>query len=117
MLFRSTSQIKSDDARPAPPDLVFRNAAPIVVELSNGRAAVRSLQIAGKNTSLGISGSFAPQSIDLKVEGSADLQTFSLLDPNVTSSGVSTVSAWHYLAVSHHGHHGNNIWSDVDATY
>ncbi|HMF75737.1 MAG TPA: translocation/assembly module TamB domain-containing protein, partial [Bryobacteraceae bacterium] len=87
------SQIKSSALPDAPPDLGFHNSAPIVVEMANGAAAVRSFQIAGKNTGLAVTGSVAPQNIDLNVTGSADLQLFDLFDSNVTSSGLSTVSA------------------------
>lgn len=89
-----SSQIKlSDSPEAAAPDFVFRNSAPVVLEMANGGATVRSFQIAGKNTGLSITGSAAPQNIDLKVVGSADLQIFKLFDPNVTSSGLSNVSA------------------------
>jgi translocation and assembly module TamB len=89
-----SSQLKSPALPDATtPDLLFHNSAPIVVEMANGAAAIRSFQIAGRNTALALTGSIAPQNIDLKVEGSADLRIFDLFDPNVTASGISTVSA------------------------
>jgi translocation and assembly module TamB len=89
-----SSQLKSAALPDATaPDLVFHNSAPIVVEITNGAAAVRSFQIAGRNTSLDLTGSVAPANVDLKVAGSADLRIFDLFDPNVTATGVSTVSA------------------------
>jgi translocation and assembly module TamB len=62
---------------------------------------VRSFEIAGKDTSLKVAGSvpyFArkapdPNGMNLKVEGSVNLRVFHFFDPNVESSGVSTVSA------------------------
>jgi translocation and assembly module TamB len=89
-----SSQLKSAALPEATaPDLLFRNSAPIVVEMANGAAVVRSFQITGRNTGLAVTGSAAPQNIDLKVAGSADLQIFDLFDPNVTATGLSTVSA------------------------
>jgi len=77
-------------------DLIFHNQNPIVLEASNGVATVRSFQIAGPDTKLAVTGSFPylqGRSINLHVNGSADLRLFQLLDPHVHSTGASFVTA------------------------
>jgi translocation and assembly module TamB len=97
-----SSQIKPDAlAKTVAPGFVLNNSAPILVDAADGVAVVRSFQIGGKDTSLEITGSVpylqrsAPDlnGMNLKVEGSVNLQIFHFFDPNVESSGVSTISA------------------------
>jgi translocation and assembly module TamB len=84
------------EAQAKPSDLIFHNQSPIVLEASNGVAVIRSFQIAGKDTSLAVSGSIpyvGGRPIELTAEGSLDLRFFELFDPNVRSSGESQIAA------------------------
>ncbi len=79
-----------------PSDLTFRNQNPIVLEASNGVITIHSLQILGKDTSLGLNGSVAylgGREMDLRAEGSIDLRALGLFDKNFQSSGQSHVAA------------------------
>ena len=77
-------------------ELIFRNQIPIVLEASKGVATIRSFQIAGKSTSLTLTGSIpyvGARPMDLRAEGSLDLQVLELFDPNVRTSGESQIAA------------------------
>ncbi|HWF48679.1 MAG TPA: translocation/assembly module TamB domain-containing protein [Bryobacteraceae bacterium] len=77
-------------------DLTLRNMAPIVVEVANGSALVRGFEIGGKDTSISVTGSIpltAAKTMDLHADGSVNLKIFQLADPNVLSTGVSTIDA------------------------
>ncbi|HEX3681079.1 MAG TPA: translocation/assembly module TamB domain-containing protein [Bryobacteraceae bacterium] len=76
-------------------ELVFRNAGPVVVDAVNGIATIRSLEIQGKDTALSVRGSIPyveQRAIDLNVGGSADLRLVQFLDPDVQSSGQSSLA-------------------------
>ncbi len=75
-------------------DVVLKNSGPIVVDYENGVARVRSASFAARDTSLSISGKvplLVKDPVDVTVDGSLNLQVFQLFDPNVVSSGLSTV--------------------------
>jgi translocation and assembly module TamB len=77
-----------------PEDLVLRNSEPIVVDYENGEARVRSAHFTARDTSLSIAGKvplLVKDPVDVSVEGSVNLQVFQLFDPNVVSSGLSTL--------------------------
>ncbi len=77
-----------------PEDLVLKNSEPIVVDYENGEARVRSAHFTARDTSLSIAGKvplLVKDPLDVSVEGSVNLQVFQLFDPNVVSSGLSTL--------------------------
>jgi translocation and assembly module TamB len=77
-----------------PEDVVLKNNGPIVVDYENGVARVRSASFAARDTSLSITGKvplLVKDPVDVTVDGSLNLQVFQLFDPNVISSGLSTV--------------------------
>jgi translocation and assembly module TamB len=77
-----------------PEDLVLKNSEPIVVDYENGEAHVRSAHFTARDTSLTIAGKvplLVKDALDVSVEGSVNLQVFQLFDPNVVSSGLSTL--------------------------
>ena len=78
------------------PEIVLHNADPIIVDAAGGVATVRSFRIEGTDTGLSVSGAVplaGEKALDLKVDGSINLKIFNLFDPQVDSSGVSTVAA------------------------
>ncbi|MBV9404793.1 MAG: translocation/assembly module TamB domain-containing protein [Acidobacteriaceae bacterium] len=77
-------------------DLILHNVAPILFDASNGTASIRSFQLAGKDTSVSVTGSVPyvkQKPLNLNVNGSVDLRLFQLLDPNVQASGESILNA------------------------
>ncbi|MBV9158242.1 MAG: translocation/assembly module TamB domain-containing protein, partial [Acidobacteriaceae bacterium] len=79
-----------------PSDVVLRNAEPVVVDISNGAATIRSFRIAGKDTNLSVAGlipALRQTPMRLSVKGAVDLRIFQLFDPNVQSSGQSLLAA------------------------
>ncbi|HEX4229238.1 MAG TPA: translocation/assembly module TamB domain-containing protein [Bryobacteraceae bacterium] len=77
-------------------DLTLHNMAPIVVEAENGSAVVRSFQIGGKDTNIGVTGSIPltrQKTMNLHADGSVNLKIFQLADPNVMSTGISSIHA------------------------
>ena len=92
-----SSRINADPlGKSVGPEISLHNAGPLVVEVSQGVATVRSFHIEGDNTSLGVSGTIPfenGKSMDVHVAGSVNLQTYHLFDPNVQSAGVSIISA------------------------
>ena len=77
-----------------PEDIVLKNSEPIVVDYENGEARVRSARFTARDTSLSIAGKvplLVKDPVDVSVEGSVNLQVFQLFDPNVVSSGLSTL--------------------------
>ncbi len=75
-------------------DLVLKNSEPIVIDYENGQAHVRSARFTARDTSLSIAGKvplLVKDPVDVSVEGSVNLQVFQLFDPNVVSSGLSTL--------------------------
>jgi len=77
-----------------PEDMVLKNSEPIVVDYENGEAHVRSARFTARDTSLSIAGKvplLVKDPVDVSVEGSVNLQVFQLIDPNVVSSGLSTL--------------------------
>jgi translocation and assembly module TamB len=78
------------------PDFDLYNQQPIVLDVSGGKAAIRSFELLGKDTKFSVSGSAgysrtAP--LSLEIEGSVDLRVLELFDPNLDSSGHSLVKA------------------------
>lgn len=86
-------------AKAGAPDLALKNAGPIVIDAASGVARVRSFKLEGNETSVAIAGSVpylgkkAGEATDLKVSGSVNLRIFHMFDPNVESSGTSTIAA------------------------
>jgi translocation and assembly module TamB len=86
-------------AKAGTPDLALKNSEPIVIEAAGGVARVRSLKLQGNETSVVIAGSVpylgknAGEASNLKVAGSVNLRIFHMFDPNVESSGTSTIAA------------------------
>jgi len=77
-----------------PEDVVLKNSEPIVVDYENGEAHVRSAHFTARDTSLSIAGKvplLVKDPVNVNVEGSLNLQVFQLFDPNVVSSGLSTL--------------------------
>lgn len=82
--------------KPAVPKILFENRSPIVIEASNGVAAIRSFEIGTKDTTLAASGAvkyIGQRALNLAVNGSLDLRIFELFDPKVQSSGESLITA------------------------
>ncbi len=92
-----SSRLATDElGKPKPAQFVFRNSGPLVVELFQNVATLRSFKIEGDQTGLEVSGSVPLDSkkpLDLKVGGTVNLQAYHLFDPNVESSGVSAIAA------------------------
>jgi translocation and assembly module TamB len=87
-------------------ELTLRNTEPVVVTATEGTAIIRSFHITGKDTALSASGSVRYDAkrtpsmlqgpsgnLDLRVNGSVDLQLLQLIDPNLHCSGRADVSA------------------------
>ncbi|MGA7409401.1 MAG: translocation/assembly module TamB domain-containing protein, partial [Bryobacteraceae bacterium] len=77
-----------------PEDIVLKNSEPIVVDYENGEAHVRTARFTARDTNLSIAGKvplLVKDPVDVSVEGSVNLQVFQLFDPNVVSSGLSTL--------------------------
>jgi translocation and assembly module TamB len=86
----------NEPGKQAQPEFTFRNKGPLLVDLFQGVATVRSLRIEGDQTSLEISGTVpldTRKPLDLKVAGTVNLQAYHLFDPHVQSSGVSVIAA------------------------
>ncbi len=96
-LVRSTIHIdRLQLTSPLQPDFNLYNQQPIVLDVSEGKAAIRSFELLGKETKLSVSGSAgysrtAPLNFD--IDGSVDLRVLQLFDPNLDSSGQSLVKA------------------------
>lgn len=92
----SSRLASNEPGKPESPQFVFHNSGPLVIELFQNVANVRSLRIEGDQTGLEISGTVPldnTKTMDLKVAGTVNLQAYHLFDPNVQSSGVSTIAA------------------------
>ena len=77
-----------------PEELILRNAQAINLNLRKGQLEMSPTKFVARDTSLVVGGS-APlvsgQGMNATVEGSLNLQVFQLFDPNVVSSGISTL--------------------------
>ncbi len=85
-------------------DLTFRNVSPILFQYADGVATVSRFEMRGRGTNVTVSGSvpFVQQRpMQLKVNGSINLQLFELFDPNVRASGESLVAASVSGAMAH----------------
>ena len=85
-----------EPGRPKPSQFVFRNAGPLVVELFQNVATLRSFRVEGDQTGLEVTGTVPLDSkkpVDLKIAGNVNLQAYHLFDQNVESSGVSAIAA------------------------
>ena len=96
---RLASRVQPDTtAQPGTPDLALKNAGPILIEAANGVARIRTFKLEGNETNVSLAGSVpylekGAGPADLKLSGSVNLNIFHLFDPNVQSSGTSTISA------------------------
>ena len=90
-----SSPVRLATAKPGSTEIMLRNKAPILIEAANGVARVRSFEITGNDTSIAVTGDaslMGKQLLNIKAVGKANLQIFSLFDPNVQSSGASQVA-------------------------
>ncbi len=99
-LWKSTVQVDRLQADASPPghgaSIHLQNSGPILLDLSNGEANIRSFELRGQDTRLSISGSagyLRAQPIHLAVAGSLDLRILRLLDADLQSSGHSVLQA------------------------
>jgi translocation and assembly module TamB len=86
----------NEPGKQAQPEFTFHNEGPLLVDLFQGVATVRSFRIEGDQTGLEISGAVpldTRKPLDLKVAGTVNLQAYHLFDPHVQSSGVSVIAA------------------------
>ncbi len=77
-------------------DLFLRNAEPVVVALNSKVVEIRSARFTGRNTSLEASGSFTFGSRNpwnLVVRGELELSLFSILYPEIVTSGRASLNA------------------------
>ncbi len=85
-------------------DVIFRNSHPIVLDAADGIATIRSFEVNGTDTTLGVRGRIPylhQTGLDLLLRGAADLRILQLFDPNLRSAGQSTVAASVTGALSH----------------
>ena len=78
----------------SPEETVFRSTQPIGLDYRNGTVSISQTRFVARETSLIVAGSvslFGSLAVNGTVEGSLNLQVFQLFDPNVVSSGVSTL--------------------------
>jgi translocation and assembly module TamB len=78
----------------SPEEIAFRSTQPISLDYRNGSVSIRETRFVARDTSLVVAGSvplFGDHAVNATVEGSLNLQVFQLFDPNVVSSGISTV--------------------------
>jgi translocation and assembly module TamB len=76
--------------------LTLHNVGPVVIDASGGLATIKSFQVNGDNTALTVAGSVhydSQQALDLRMNGSANLQILQLFDPSLQSSGSATIVA------------------------
>ena len=74
----------------------LHNARPILLDLANGVASVRDLELLGQDTRVSVNGSVGylqKKPINLAVDGSISLQAFKLLKPDIATSGAAIVKA------------------------
>jgi translocation and assembly module TamB len=101
-----TSKLRETTSRRNASELTWRNVEPVVVTSADGTATIQSFHVSGKDTALSASGSIrydgkqpasiregASGNLDLRVNGSVDLQLLQLLDANLHCSGHANVSA------------------------
>ncbi|MDZ4803094.1 MAG: translocation/assembly module TamB domain-containing protein [Bryobacteraceae bacterium] len=77
-------------------ELSFRNEGPIVLEYDGKAVNVRSAHLVGPETDLKASGAILVREksvADVKIDGSLNLAILQSFDPNIVSSGATTVSA------------------------
>lgn len=109
--WQSTLRIDQMELQPKLPEapspammqnLVLRNTAPVIVDASDGTAVVHSFGIRGVDTALTIGGSVhynqQPRSrqavrLDLRANGSMNMDILELLDPGLRSAGQALVAA------------------------
>jgi translocation and assembly module TamB len=90
-----SSPVRLATVKPGSTEIMLRNKAPILIEAAGGVARVRSFEITGNDTSIALTGEVSlvgRQPLNIKAVGKANLQIFSLFDPNVQSSGASEVA-------------------------
>lgn len=81
---------------PGAADLVLHNSKPILIEIENRAANIKSAEFIGNNTKLDAKGRIAfnrESSTNVAVDGTVNLQILRLLDPNLRSAGIANVHA------------------------
>jgi translocation and assembly module TamB len=79
------------------PDYPVANRGPIEIAVGNGRVHLREFHLAGEGTDLRVGGSvgFGPaDTIDLSVEGAADLRALSLVSSELRGHGATRLSVF-----------------------
>ena len=79
------------------PDYPVANRGPIVVALRNGRVDLRQFHLAGEGTDLRVAGSAGlaqDGTLDLSVEGSADLRALSLVSEELRGHGATRLAVF-----------------------
>lgn len=82
-------------ASPSAPPLMFRNSAPVVLEVAQGRLAIRNFQLSGPDTNLSIAGSaglLGQKTLDLRAEGAVDLKLVQIIQPGLQTAGRALAS-------------------------
>lgn len=83
-------------ALPHAADLILRNSQPILIDIENRVANIRSAEFTGNNTKLDAKGRIAlnrESSASVALAGDINLQILRLLDPNLRSAGIAKVQA------------------------
>jgi translocation and assembly module TamB len=76
--------------------LAIRNPEPIVIDLKNGEAAIRSCRFIAKDTTLQATGRLGlerPFPVNVKVDGNLNLTLLQTFDSNIESTGTSNINA------------------------
>lgn len=76
--------------------LTLQNVAPVVIDAAHGVATINSFQVTGDNTAFTLGGSVhydSQPALDLRMNGSVNLQILQLFDPSLQPSGNATVTA------------------------
>lgn len=102
--WRSKLQIDDLELRPKLPKsadhkasaLLLHNVGPVIVNAADGIATLSSFEIRGKDTGLSVAGSihYDPKpALDVRMNGSVNLQILQIFDPALQSSGRATIAA------------------------
>ena len=100
--WRSKLRISQVELRPKLPKsfsasaLVFHNVAPVIVDVGDGVAKINSFGITGNSTALTVAGSihYDPKSVlDVRINGSVNLEGLKLFDASLQSSGRAIIAA------------------------
>ena len=80
--------------RAALEEITIRNPEPIVINVRNGQAAIKSFRLTAKDTQLAVTGEFGIGGqfpIDLKVNGDVNLHLLKTFNPSLESAGTSHI--------------------------